>query len=160
MGGKWQKGGLLAGIICFGFILPDSLSDHTKLVHFAAHMGMSFLVASFSYVIFNLVFRLNKSTSMGLLILITLIVGGIYKYWEITATGRAGDYSLGPLLKVTGCYTSMSQNTSGLLAAILLIELIFSRVRALHHAPAPGSLLLMAAAPSRLPRRQKDNPRA
>jgi hypothetical protein len=33
------------------------------------------------------------------------------------------------LLKLTGCYTSMSQNTAGLLAAILLIEYLVQYIR-------------------------------
>lgn len=35
---------LAAGIICFGILLPDSLSDHNKIVHFSAHFGMSFFL--------------------------------------------------------------------------------------------------------------------
>lgn len=121
---------LLLGIIYFGFIFPDSLSDHTKLVHFAAHMGMSFFVASCIYVVCNLMLRLKRTTSLTLLIIITTIIGGIYKYLEIASQGMLQmDYSLGILLRISGCYTSMSQNTAGLLAAILLIEYVVHYVR-------------------------------
>jgi hypothetical protein len=157
--GGWLKWALLAGVICFGFILPDSFSDHTKIVHFAAHMGMSFFVASVIYVICNILLRMKRSTSFTLLILITLVIGGLYKYWEISTLGLVHAYSFGGLLKATGVYTSMSQNTSGLLAAILLIELIFSRVRLLHHVLVPGSPLSTTAAPFRPLHRQINIPR-
>ena len=160
MSGSWKRWALLAGTICFGFILPDSTSDHTKLVHFAAHMGMSFLVACFSYVICTLILRIRKSASLTLLIGVTLVVGGIYKYFEIASMGLLQAYPLGPLLKATGCYTSMSQNISGLLAAILLIELISSGAHLLYHALAPGSLLSKAEVPFHPVRRQTGIPRA
>lgn len=125
------------GIIYFGFIFPDSLSDHTKLLHFAAHMGMSFFVASCIYVVCNLILRMKRATSMILLIVVTTIIGGIYKYLEISSQGMLrNDVNLGFLLRITGCYTSMSQNTSGLLAAILLIEYL------VHYVRTKGYLLL------------------
>ena len=148
------------GIIFFGFIFPDSLSDHTKLLHFAAHMGMSFFVAICSYVVANVMLRMKRTASLTLLIIVTLVVGVIYKYLEIAGTGAIETYSFWPLLKATGCYTSMSQNTAGLLAAVLLIELIFSRVHSLHHALVPGSLLSAAEALSHPVRPQTGIPRA
>jgi hypothetical protein len=115
---------LLAGIAYFGFIFPDSLSDHEKLLHFAAHVGMSFLAASFIYIICNIKLRISKATSLVILILTTTIIGAIYKYWEISTQESAHLYSLGDLLTITGCYTSMSQNMAGVLAAILMIEYV------------------------------------
>lgn len=115
---------LLAGIAYFGFIFPDSLSDHEKLLHFAAHVGMSFLAASSIYIICNIRFRIRKAPSLVILILTTTVIGGIYKYWEISSQESAHLYSLGDLLTITGCYTSMSQNMAGVLAAILMIEYV------------------------------------
>jgi hypothetical protein len=115
---------LLAGIAYFGFIFPDSLSDHEKLLHFAAHVGMSFLAASFIYIICNIKFRIRKAPSLIILISMTTVIGAIYKYWEISTQEAAHLYSFGDLLKVSGCYTSMSQNMAGVLAAILMIEYV------------------------------------
>ena len=115
---------LSAGIICFGFVFPDSLSDHTKIVHFSAHFGMSFLVASCFYAIFTVKLQLNKKISYIILIAGTLVIGAMYKYWEIASQGLLGDLSFNTL---NGCLTSMFQNTSGLLAAILVIEYFLDR---------------------------------
>jgi hypothetical protein len=143
------------GIIYFGFIFPDSFSDHTKLLHFAAHVGMSFLVASCVYVVCNLMLRLKRVASITLLVVITTIIGAIYKYLEISSQGMLDkDWSLGLLLKISGWYTSMSQNTAGLLAAILLIDYVVHRV------PALLSPLLTAAAPFRPSHHQTGSPRA
>ena len=128
------RGILLGGIIYFGFVFPDSLSDHTKMVHFCAHMGMSFFVASCVYVICNLMLHMKRSWSLLTLTIATLIVGAFYKYFEISGEGRLHAYdSLADLLKATGCYTSMSQNTAGILAAILLIEYTVQYVRRTSH---------------------------
>ena len=123
-------------------------------------MGMSFFVATVSYVICNIFLRMKRSASFALLVLITLVVGAIYKYWEIAGEGLLHAYSLGTLLKATGCYTSMSQNISGMCAAILLIELISSRVHSIRHALVPGSPLSMGEAPFHPARRQTGIPRA
>jgi hypothetical protein len=120
---------LLAGIVYFGFVFPDSLSDHTKILHFCAHMGMSFFVASCVYVICNIMLHMKRSASLVMLTVITLVVGGIYKYFEISGEGLLHAFSFGELLKVTGCYTSMSQNAAGTLAAILLIEYLVQYFR-------------------------------
>jgi hypothetical protein len=134
---------LLAAIAYFGFVFPDSFSNHTKLVHFCAHMGMSFFLASCLYIICNIVLRMRRSVSVIILTVITLVIGAIYKYLEISGEGLLHAYNnFGELLKYTGCYTSMSQNTAGLLAAILLIEyaianLPFSPAHSSHRAPAP-----------------------
>lgn len=120
---------LFAGIIYFGFIFPDSLSDHEKMLHFSAHVGMSFLVASCVYVVCNFMLRIRRSRSLIILSVVTLIIGAIYKYLEISGEGLLHAYSFGELLKVTGCYTSMSQNAAGLLAAILVIEYVVQYLR-------------------------------
>jgi hypothetical protein len=125
---KWILDGLvrfalLGGIVYFGFIFPDSFSNHEKLLHFSAHVGMSFLIASCVYVICNIRFRIGKFTSIGILVGATLVIGAIYKYLEISGQGMLNNsYNLWDLLTITGCYTSMSQNMAGVLAAILLIE--------------------------------------
>lgn len=113
---------LLLGIVYFGFVFPDSFSDHEKVVHFAAHVGMSFLMASFIFVVCSLKLRIGKKHSYLLLIIITLIIGAVYKYLEIAGQGILHTYSLMTLLEITGVYTSMSQNMAGILAAILLIQ--------------------------------------
>jgi hypothetical protein len=117
---------LFIGIVYFGFVFPDSLSDHTKMLHFSAHVGMSFFIASFIYVLCNIMLHIRKTYSFAILIVITLIVGAIYKYLEISGEGLLHAYPLGDLLVATGCYTSMSQNTAGILAAILLIEYVIA----------------------------------
>jgi hypothetical protein len=53
-----------------------------------------------------------------------LVVGAFYKYFEIAAEGVLHAYSLNTLLVITGCYSSMSQNLAGALAAILLIKYV------------------------------------
>jgi hypothetical protein len=127
--GRLVRLGLLAGIIYFGFIYPDSLSDHEKMLHFSAHVGMSFFVASCIYVLCNIMLRISKAGSMIILIATTLIIGAIYKYLEIAGEGLLHAYSFNDLMKATGVYTSMSQNTAGILAAILLIEYLLSYFR-------------------------------
>jgi hypothetical protein len=118
---------LVSGIICFGFILPDSISDHTKLVHFAAHFGMSFLILSCSYAFCSLQWHISRSGSYGLAILATLAFGSAYKYWEIASQGISQHFEFGQLLTITGVYTSMSQNLSGIFAALLIIHYFFGR---------------------------------
>ncbi len=134
---RWVRAILLAGIVYFGFILPDSLSTHDKILHFSAHVGMSFFVAVCMYVICNIMLNLSKSRSLLILTFATLIIGAIYKYMEISAEGLLGsylhNYGLAILLKATGCYTSMSQNMAGLLAAVFLMEYMGSYFRTRRH---------------------------
>jgi ABC-type branched-subunit amino acid transport system permease subunit len=136
-GNKWTsrivRMALVAGIAYFGFIFPDSLSDHEKLLHFAAHVGMSFLAASFIYIICNIKFRIRKAPSLIILISSTTVIGIIYKYWEISSQETAHLYTFGDLLTVTGCYTSLSQNTAGILAAILMIEYVYAYLLPMRH---------------------------
>jgi hypothetical protein len=118
---------LALGVGCFGFILPDSFSDHDKLVHFSAHFGMSFLLAFCFYIICNVKMRVTKTFTYTVLISATLFIGIVYKYWEIATFGMIGNYSFHRIVDSTGIATSMSQNLSGLLGAILLIEGLVDR---------------------------------
>lgn len=111
---------LSLGVICFGFVFPDSLSDHDKLLHFSAHFGMSFLVALCFYALCSVKLRIPKAISYTVLISATLCIGVIYKLWEIYS--MLGNYSFHALMDRTGCLSSMSQNLSGLMAAMLVIE--------------------------------------
>ncbi len=118
---------LFAGICCFGVLLPDSLSDHNKIVHFSAHFGMSFLLGLCFYMICTIKMRISKLLTYMVLISATLFIGIVYKYWEIATHGMIGNYSFQAILGSTGIPTSMSQNLSGLLGAILLIEGMLDR---------------------------------
>ena len=71
-----------------------------------------------------------------MLTLITLVIGAIYKYFEIAGEGLLHAFSFGELLRVTGCYTSMSQNAAGMLAAILLIEYLVQYFKGRSFSPA------------------------
>ena len=118
---------LALGVGCFGFILPDSLSDHGKLVHFSAHFGMSFLLGLCFYMICTVKMHISKSLTYKILITATLFIGVVYKFWEIATQGMIGNYSFHMILGSTGVATSMSQNISGLLGAIFLIEGLVER---------------------------------
>jgi hypothetical protein len=118
---------LVIGMVCFGVILPDSLSDHNKLVHFSAHFGMSFLLAFCFYMICTVRMRISKTFTYTVLITATLFIGIIYKYWEIATQGMIGSYSFHTIMDRTGVMTSMSQNISGLMGAIILIEGLVDR---------------------------------
>jgi hypothetical protein len=118
---------LAAGVCCFGLILPDSLSDHDKLVHFSAHFGMSFLLALCFYLICTIKFRMSKALTYIILITTTLLIGVLYKYWEINTLGMFEKLSFSTVIENTGVMKSMSQNISGLMAAILLIEGLVDR---------------------------------
>ena len=121
---------LVSGIICFGFVFPDSTSDHNKMLHFAAHFGMSFLLLSISYAFLHLKWGFSRSGSQVLAIGFTVFVGCIYKYAEITSQGIANSFSFSQLLTLTGCYTSMSQNVAGIFAGMFIIHYFFgNRVR-------------------------------
>ena len=118
---------LALGVGCFGFILPDSLSDHSKLLHFSAHFGMSFLLAFCFYMICTVKMLTTKTFTYTVLICATLFIGVVYKYWEIATFGMIGNYSFQRIVDSTGVATSMSQNISGLLGAIFLIEGLVER---------------------------------
>ena len=118
---------LAAGVLCFGVVFPDSLSTHVKMVHYAAHFGMSFLLALCFYMICTVKMRISKTFSYTVLIAATLLIGVIYKYWEIATKGMIGNYSFHAIIDSTGTLTSMSQNISGVMGAILLIEGLLDR---------------------------------
>ena len=118
---------LATGVFCFGVILPDSLSTHVKLVHYAAHFGMSFLLALCFYMICTVKMKISKTISYTVLVTATLLIGVVYKYWEIATQGMIGNYSFHAIIDLTGAMTSMSQNLSGLLGAMLLIEGLLDR---------------------------------
>jgi hypothetical protein len=136
---------LAAGVCCFGLILPDSISDHDKLVHFSAHFGMSFLVALCFYLLCTIKFRVSKPLTYTILITSTLLIGVLYKYWEITTLGMFEKLNFSTVIVNTGVMRSMSQNISGLMAAILLIEglvdrnLTVSTLRSDNFHSGPGS---------------------
>jgi hypothetical protein len=118
---------LATGVFCFGVVFPDSLSTHVRMVHFAAHFGMSFLLALCFYMICTVKMRISKTISYTVLITATLLIGVIYKYWEIATVGMIGNYSFHTIIDNTGVMTSMSQNLSGLFGAMLLIEGLLDR---------------------------------
>jgi hypothetical protein len=118
---------LATGVFCFGVILPDSLSTHVKMVHYAAHFGMSFLLALCFYMVCTVKMHISKTFSYTVLIAATLLIGVIYKFWEISTQGMIGNYSFHAIMDSTGTMTSMSQNISGLFGAMLLIEGLLDR---------------------------------
>jgi hypothetical protein len=132
---------LTAGMICFGVVLPDSLSDHNKLVHFAAHFGMSFLLALSFFMICTIRMRISKKISYTVLITATLFIGVLYKFWEIATQGMIGSYSFHTIMDHTGVMTSMSQNISGLMGAVLLIEGLVDRNLAYSSVRVPNTHL-------------------
>jgi hypothetical protein len=118
---------LASGVLCFGVIFPDSLSTHVQLVHYAAHFGMSFLLALCFYMICTVKMKISKTISYTVLITATLMIGVLYKYWEIATEGMIGNYSFHFIIDQTGVLKSMSQNLSGLFGAMLLIEGLLDR---------------------------------
>ncbi|HEY2349374.1 MAG TPA: hypothetical protein VGH64_10170 [Puia sp.] len=118
---------LATGVLCFGVIFPDSLSTHVQIVHYAAHFGMSFLLALCFYMICTVRMQISKTISYTVLITATLLIGVIYKYWEIATQGMIGNYSFHFIIGQTGVMKSMSQNLSGLFGAMLLIEGLLDR---------------------------------
>jgi hypothetical protein len=118
---------LATGVFCFGVILPDSLSTHVKMVHYAAHFGMSFLLALCFFMICTVRMKISKAISYTVLVTATLLIGIAYKFWEIATQGMIGIYSFRSIIDHTGAMTSMSQNLSGLLGAMLLIEGMLDR---------------------------------
>jgi len=67
----------------------------------------------------------------------------VYKYWEVYTQGMLSRFSLSSTIEQTGALTSMSQNLSGLMSAMLLIEglvhknLIMSLLRSGHLSAGP-----------------------
>jgi hypothetical protein len=136
---------LAAGVCCFGLILPDSLSDHDKIVHFSAHFGMSFLLALCFYMFCTVKIRISKRLTYAILTTVTLLIGVLYKYWEIATLGMFDKINFSRVIENAGVMKSMSQNISGLMAAILLIEalvdrnLVISSLRHESYYSGPGS---------------------
>jgi hypothetical protein len=116
---------LFPGIICFGIIFPDSLGDHDKMVHFAAHFGMSFLISRLINAFSRLKLNLKKGSSYFLLAGITVVAGSAYKWMELVSQGKPASFQVGKLSEVSGYYSSMSQNISGILATLLMIRYFF-----------------------------------
>jgi hypothetical protein len=132
---------LLTGIVCFGFIFPDSTSDHNKIVHFSAHFGMSFLISSVVYAFCNIKLGIDNRKSFVLFTVITLIIGSLYKYWEIF-NQPSPDPDFAKILVITGFYTSMSQNIAGIMAAMLIIKYFFSKNAVILPLPKRNLVLL------------------
>jgi hypothetical protein len=136
---------LATAVVGFGVVLPDSLSDHTKLVHFAAHFGMSFLLAICFYMLCTVKIKISKARTYTWLIAATLIIGICYKYWELATQNVFERFNFFTAIELTGVMRSMSQNISGLMAAILFIEglvhknLVMSIIRPENFRPGPGS---------------------
>ena len=113
---------LATGMVCFGLIFPDSISDHVKIVHLAAHFGMSFLLALCFYMVCTIKMRISRAFSYTVLITATLLIGVVYKLVEIASLGEIGTLPFQTIIDKDGVLTSMSENMSGLLAAMLVIE--------------------------------------
>ncbi len=109
-------------MVCFGLVFPDSISDHVKIVHLAAHFGMSFLLALCFYMVCTIKMRISRVFSYTVLITATLLIGVVYKVVEIVTQGQIGTLPLQTILDQAGVMTSMSENLSGLMAAMLIIE--------------------------------------
>ncbi len=88
---------------------------------------MSFLLALCFYMVCTVNMRISKLFSYTVLIIATLFIGVVYKYWEIATQGMIGSYSFHTIVDRTGVMTSMSQNISGLAGAMLLIEGLVDR---------------------------------
>jgi hypothetical protein len=137
---------LTASLFCFGVILPDSFSDHVKLVHFSAHFGMSFLLALSFYLVCTVKLKISKRLSYTILATATLFIGVVYKFWEIATQGQLGSVPIHIIMDRSGVMTSMSQNVSGLMGAMLLIEglldrnLIMSAIRSGNFHVVPSNL--------------------
>src|SRR5450432_370081 len=119
---------LATGVCCFGFIFPESpLLNHYTLVHFSAHFGMSFLIALCFYMVCTIKLHIPKAFAYTILITVTLFIGVVYKCWEIASQGQVGIVPFQLILDRYGFMTSMSQNLSGLLAAMFLIESLLDK---------------------------------
>jgi len=73
-------------ILMFSTVILGNLvgiDTHDQMVHFAAHFGMSYAIHTFLYAVFYRAFSLRRGIAISLAILITLAVGGGYKYIEM-----------------------------------------------------------------------------
>jgi hypothetical protein len=111
--------------VLLGIILPNSFSDHYKLLHFAAHFGMSFLIANSFYKLLSIKIH-HRFKSFLVVFLSILILGSVYKLFEIHSFLTDTSLSFSRVLLMTGFYTSMAQNFGGMCASFVLI-LYFER---------------------------------
>jgi hypothetical protein len=111
--------------VLLGIILPNSFSDHYKLLHFSAHFGMSFLIANSFYKLLSIKMQ-HKFRSFLVVFLSILIVGSVYKLFEIHSFFADTSLTFSRILLMTGFYTSMSQNLGGMFASFVLV-LYFER---------------------------------
>ena len=119
---------MFAACVCFfGLIYPESFSNHVQLVHFAAHFGMSFLIALSFYLICTVKLRFSNTFTYSVLILATMMIGVIYKYWELSSQNMFVRFTFYTALQEAGVLKSICQNLSGLFAAILLIESLVAK---------------------------------
>jgi hypothetical protein len=112
---------LLASAILLGIVFPGSFSDHDTLLHFSAHFGISFLISFVLYKILTIRFQWPRLTSFVIVFLVILAFGAIYKIFEISGNSLIQYLPFSKILRVTGFYISMSQNTAGILCAFALI---------------------------------------
>lgn len=108
------------GVILFGIIFPNSLSDHYHLLHFAAHFGMSFLIANSIYQFCTRRVSMKKLPTFALIFIAVLIFGTTYKFIEIFCFYDMGGLPFFDALAMAGFYASMSLNLSGMLASFAM----------------------------------------
>ena len=107
-------------ILIFGVIIPHSLSDHYHLLHFAAHFGMSFLLAHSLYQFSSHLMSGNKIYLFASVGSVILVLGGIYKLIEIFWFDNLRNMPFFLALRISGFRNSMCQNFAGILAAFML----------------------------------------
>jgi hypothetical protein len=107
-------------ILLFGVIIPHSLSDHFHLLHFAAHFGMSFLLAHSLYQFSRHFLTGNRVYLFALVASVIMVLGGIYKLIEIFWFNNLREMPFFFALKISGFRDSMCQNFAGILAAFML----------------------------------------
>ena len=83
---------------------------------------MSFLLALCFYMVCTIKMRISRAFSYTVLITATLLIGVVYKLVEIASLGEIGTLPFQTIIDKDGVLTSMSENLSGLLAAMLIIE--------------------------------------
>ena len=115
-----------------GFIFPNTLLDHHRLLHFAAHVGMSFLLACCVFALCHIRLRISRTKTYIILFATLFVIGTLYKYFEMAGNGMLHrSDSLWHLLLINGYYASMSLNLAGLLGAILLIGYVTDNQQAI-----------------------------
>jgi cell division protein FtsW (lipid II flippase) len=134
--GRFTEAALFISIVLFGVVLPNSFSNHERLLHFCAHTGMSFLLASCVYVVCSIRLQLSRKNSYIILFIFLFVIGSLYKYFEIRGE-RSWQHpaSFGQSFLINGYYRSMSENLAGALMAILVIRYVISYQRRLRDKP-------------------------